>query len=321
MLALPRNLLVVAARIHARLGPHAHHAPRIAGAVLGAFVLVQAANVAQSLAALLNARATLPEVATSAPSALRSSLGLEQIAAAHLFGEASGTTTFAAPAAAPATSLDLTLTGTLLEADGTASQAIIGDGRTEQTYRAGDMLESGIARLHTVYADRVVIERDGRLESLLPRDWEPSGAPRPMLAAAAPPAADAAPLPGPVPVPVPQYAAATRAAAAAAAERLRAPGESPVAGVIRFETYNDGGVVGLRASPGRNSQTFRDLGLKAGDVITSVNGAALGSRPNGTALVQALQTSPVVNVSLVRDGIPQVVAIPAAAFGERFAQR
>ena len=137
---------------------------------------------------------------------------------------------------------------------------------------------------------------------------------------AAAPRPDAAPVLEAATMPVP-VASPVAADARAAAPKLLAPGETPVANVIRFTTYRDGGVVGLRAGPGRDSRTFRELGLKAGDVITGVNGTALGDAPSGTALVKALQTSAVVNVSLVRDGIPQVVTIPAAVFGERLARR
>jgi len=250
--------------------------------------------------------------------------GLESPARAHLFGQVPALREPVAQPAnaveAPPTSLDLTLTGTLIADDASASHAIIGDGGTERSYRPGETLASGRARLRAIHVDHVILERDGVLEALRAPGWSAANAARaaPIVAAASrpsePPVLEAATIPLHVASPV-------AADARAVASKLLAPGETPVANVIRFTTYRDGGVVGLRAGPGRDSRTFRELGLKAGDVITGVNGTALGDAPSGAALVKALQTGPSVNVSLVRDGIPQVVTIPAAVFGERLARR
>jgi general secretion pathway protein C len=207
----------------------------------------------------------------------------------------------------------LTLTGTLLADDPSASQAIIGEAGQQRGYRTGDALASGGARVHTIRADHVILERGGQLEALRPRPWDAGGA------AAAPELASVARAPEPPAIRSPAPPVAEQPVAAA--PKLLAPGETPVGNVIRFTAYREGSVVGLRASPGRDSQTFRDLGLRAGDVITGVNGTSLGGRPSGAALVQALQTSQLVKVTLVRDGIPQVVTIPAAAFGRRLARR
>ncbi len=96
----------------------------------------------------------------------------------HLFGEAAreaASTKAAAPVDAPDTRLKLVLRGAFSSGDEAFSRAIIADPRgKEEMYAIGDKLP-GNAELHEVYADRVILMRGGRYETLrLPLD-EPAG--------------------------------------------------------------------------------------------------------------------------------------------------
>src|SRR5258708_33703176 len=107
---------------------------------------------------------------------------LATITNAHLFG--------APPALkqddanAPHTSMPLVLTGIIAGNDPQNGLAILGQSaQTAKVYAVGDGVPGG-AKLHSVYNDRVVIDRDGRLESLsLPRQPNAGNAPRPSAAA------------------------------------------------------------------------------------------------------------------------------------------
>jgi general secretion pathway protein C len=308
------QLLAAVARVQTRLAANAPLAPRVATAALALLVTAQLAALMGALAPLFK-NVVEPDVTTlvRAAPALPT---LERLAGAHLFGEAAEvamqTTQTETSAPLTATPLDLTLTGTLFDERGGVHRAIIGDGRTERSYQLGEELAIGGARLRAVHADHVILERDGRLETLRPPEWRAAETAAARLAALAPTPEPAAPAAAPeMPPAVAPFTAV--AAAGANPERPRAPGADPITNVIRFTAYNDAGVVGLRAGPGRDSQTFRELGLKSGDVITGVNGAALGGTPNGAALLKALEASPVVTVSVLRDGVPQVLMLPAAA--------
>ena len=75
--------------------------------------------------------------------------------------------------------LQLVLTGTIAGNDPQNGLAILGQSaQTAKVYAVGDNVPGG-AKLHSVYSDRVIIDRNGQLESLaLPR--QPSaGHPRP----------------------------------------------------------------------------------------------------------------------------------------------
>jgi general secretion pathway protein C len=289
--------------------------PRAASAALAVLLAVQVTWLVGTLTPEeLEPAARGSGAALAEDTAAARKLALDSLPAAHLFGEGPSHDAEAEPrptatVVAPDTSLNLTLTGIVLGHNGIAHQAIIATGGAERSYRPGEALETGAATLHAVYTDRVILDRDGQLETLRPRELlaAVAGATPPPFAQSAPAPLDAEAAPLPLAMPIPTDATVANV------PPPQVPGASPVTNVIRLTAYRDGPVVGLRASPGRDSQAFRDLGLQAGDVITSVNGTALGGAPNGAALFRALQTNPTVSVAVLRQGIPQVVTIPTAA--------
>src|SRR6267142_747581 len=107
---------------------------------------------------------------------------LAAITNAHLFGAAP--TLKQDGANAPQTSMPLVLTGIIAGNDPQNGLAILGpSAQATKVYAVGDNVPGG-AKLHSVYSDRVVIDRDGRLESLsLPRQMNAGNAPPPSSAA------------------------------------------------------------------------------------------------------------------------------------------
>lgn len=104
---------------------------------------VQSASVPQSM------------VRRSAPAAV--------IAGWHLFGQAVATNKVV-PTNAPETTLRLTLKGVIASTE-TPSAIIAAANGQEREYSPGDSLPGG-AKLREVYADRVILERQGRYETL-----------------------------------------------------------------------------------------------------------------------------------------------------------
>src|SRR4029077_8532615 len=150
--------------------------PRIATWVLGLALFVQAALIITDLAGG-GAKAAPPRQAP----AHAHPLALAAITNAPLFGNAPVTRQDAANA--PATSIPLVLTGIIAGNDPQNGLAILGQSaQTAKVYAVGDMIAGG-PKLHSVYSDRVVIDRNGQLESLaLPRQTGPN-APPPSAAA------------------------------------------------------------------------------------------------------------------------------------------
>lgn len=212
-------------------------------------------------------------------------LQLATIVNAHLFGTgavASGGSD------APATSMPLILAGVIADPDPGKGVAIIGENAAAgKLYTVGAAMPGGV-HLHAVYADRVLLERNGGLETLmLPRT--------PMIArGAAAGIASAAPRPGP----------ANRDSAAL------------LAGLVRMQpVFNQGKLQGYRIFPGANrgASAFTQLGLKAGDLIEAVNGTPLDDAGRAMEVLQTLGSAATATVTVSRNGAPQEVNLNLAS--------
>jgi general secretion pathway protein C len=71
----------------------------------------------------------------------------------------------------------------------------------------------------------------------------------------------------------------------------------------------EGQVVGVRVTPGRDRAAFEALGLRSGDVVTDINGTVLSDVSQALQVVQSLGESTQANVTVLRDGVPQVIVI------------
>lgn len=259
--------------------------PRIATWILALALGVQAALIVTDLAGAGRGRAQAP---LARHPAHPHGLELAVITSAHLFGTA--------PAAhqdgvdAPQTNIQLVLTGTIAGNDPQNGLAILGQtAQTAKVYAVGDNVPGG-AKLHSVYSDRVVIDRDGQLESLaLPRQPS-SGAPPPSAAA----------LPGENP----------------SFERMRRMiSEQPslLADVLRPQPVMDHGHMnGFRVYPGRNRQAFLRLGLRPGDQVTAINGTPLDDRDRGDQILRTLSSSSEARVTVIRAGQQQDLTLNLA---------
>ena len=249
--------------------------PRIATWVLSLAVAAQAALIVTDLAGAGRQR-TAP--VSHAP-VQSHSLDLAAITNAHFFGTAKQDS-----ANAPQTSIPLVLTGTIAGSDPQNGLAILGQtAQTAKVYAVGDNVPGG-AKLHSVYSDRVIIDRNGQLESLaLPRQLNPGNAPPPSAAA----------LQGDN----------------ASIERMRRMiTEQPglLADVLRPQPVMDHGHMnGFRVYPGRNRMAFMRLGLRPGDQVTAINGTPLDDRDRGEQILHTLSSSTEARVTVIRNGQQQ----------------
>jgi len=210
-----------------------------------------------------------------------------------LYGDAAQQTKIAAVPAvldAPDTTLSLTLTGILSQnEDGSGSVLIKNSRNEEKTYWVGQDIDGADgAKLHSVYADRVLLDRSGRLETLrFPKDLAAStGSPM-----ALPPLPQTQAQPAPL-----------REVISENAGRLT--------DIIRPAPHvQEGQIVGFRVNPGRDRATFEALGFQPGDVVTDINGTVLDDVSQGLQIFQSLGEATQANVTVLRDGVPQVLVI------------
>ena len=71
----------------------------------------------------------------------------------------------------------------------------------------------------------------------------------------------------------------------------------------------EGQIVGFRVNPGRDRAAFEALGFQPGDVVTDINGTVLDDVSQGLQVFQSLGEATQANVTVLRDGVPQVLVI------------
>ena len=263
--------------------------PRIATWVLALALGVQAALIVTDLAGGGGGKATtVPAVAPRARA-----LDLASITNAHLFGAAPAPKQDAANA--PATSIPLVLTGIIAGNDPQNGLAILGPtAQSTKVYAVGDTIAGG-PRLHSVYNDRVIIDRDGQLESL--------ALPHQMSASAPPPSA-----------------AMLQGGENPAIERMRRMiSEQPglIGDVLRPQPVMDHGHMnGFRVYPGRDRMAFTRLGLRPGDQVTAINGTPLDDRDRSEQILKTLQSASEARVTVIRNGQQQDLVLNIAQLAQ-----
>ena len=160
---------------------------------------------------------------------------------------------------APPSSMPLVLAGVLATEDPKEGMAIIGESAAAAKVVSVGQQVPGGAQLHSVYNDRAIIDRNGALEAvLLPR--------RSAGTVGAPP-------------PPPPVAAEGNDAVLERMRRLVNDDPGVIGQVLRPQPVFAGGKMrGFRVYPGANRQAFARIGLRAGDLVTAINGTPLDDK-------------------------------------------
>ena len=224
------------------------------------------------------------------------SVDVQQIANAHLFGEADPEEVIAPPQEnienLAETRLNLSLKGTIASDSPETSIAIIADaGNEEKIYMVRDTVASGTT-LHAIYADRVVLNRGGVLEVLkLPKEFPQGSAPVRRNTTTV-------------------SRAATAPANTQSIQNVVTQNATRLADVIRPTPYYvSGQMQGYRVYPGRDRKQFQALGLRPGDLIKDIDGAALTNPQQATQIFQGLGDKEQVSVTVERNGQPEVLVL------------
>lgn len=231
---------------------------------------------------------------------------IEELKALDLFGEgAAEEQTAAAPVSgieqeAVDTNLQLTLHGAIPSSNPDRATAIIGDGRRQVSFRAGEELSIGPrgVRLAKVLPDRVILDNNGRYETL----WlygnqnttaSTSAAPQLRTAPAAPsPAVRRGPRPrsdaGPLQLDE----------GVISEEQVQM-----VTDVMNVSMHREGGqLIGFRIRPKGNPELFEELGLRPNDIVTAVNNIGLDDTSRAMEVYRSLQQESRATLEILRDG-------------------
>lgn len=212
------------------------------------------------------------------------------------------------PAVVPETKLNLKLRGVFSSKDKNAARAIIADSRgDEDSYRIGASLPGG-ATLSEIHPDRVILEHNGRFETLkLPVDVADSGA------GGASTLSPSNISPPPVDRNINRGNIASLSASTTDNSQLLGQYRSAllndpnsVMGLINVRPYQkDGQLVGYRLRPGKDRSLLRRFGLRSGDIVTSVNGVPMNNPVKALEVLRDLSTASQISVDVLRNGAPQ----------------
>ena len=262
--------------------------------VSAVLAVVLAWQVVQLVWKLLGAQSAPEPAAVTAPNQSQTAAAarrfdIASIVDAHLFGVAAAPGDLD-PSAAPATQMSLVLAGTIAQTDPAQGIAIIGDSaQNARVYTVGKTITGG-TKLHSVYPDRVILDRGGKLEALLlPKQFRgvDSGPTRTAAAGGAPPTM--------------------------LGDRIRDLAQrnpTAITDIMRPQpVFANGQQRGYRIYPGRNRQQFARLGLMPGDLVTSINGAALDDPARGMEILQSMNSATDVTVTIERNGQTSQISI------------
>jgi general secretion pathway protein C len=296
--ALPPAVVAAWGRLLSLYRQHGRHLPPLITLLLVIMLARQLAILFWGLMPLPAAATWMPAPGVADLAPARPALNPDILAAAHLFGQYQASASAASLANAPDTQLNFTLLGILAGSNERDSLALIAkEGGDEAPYSIGDDISPGV-NLQAIFVDRVILSRNGRLETLRLDKDAPSNAPvfNPVTSTAE-----------------------VQEGTPAAAEMLSqikdqlAADPSKAANFIRVQPMTgEAGLKGYRVYPGPDRGAFTAAGLKPGDVVTSINGAPLSDPAQALQLLQGLAQSNSVTLSVERNGSTQTVTVSTA---------
>ncbi|HEV7609511.1 MAG TPA: type II secretion system protein GspC [Steroidobacteraceae bacterium] len=263
-------------------------APQVATFVLALALAAQLAFIVVAMTGRSRQAGAAP-ITASAPVA---QLDIGGLVNAHLFGNAAAQPS-ADAANAPPSSMPLVLAGVLATADPKLGMAIIGESaQAAKVVSVGQQVPGG-AQLNSVYNDRVIIDRGGALESvLLPRRNGALGPPPPPVAVAS---------------------ANSNEAMVERMRKLVTDDPGLIGQIMRPQPVFAGGQMrGFRLYPGANRQAFARMGLRAGDMVTAINGTPLNDKDRAQEIFGTLASSTDARITITRNGRQQDLVLNIA---------
>jgi general secretion pathway protein C len=221
---------------------------------------------------------------------------LSNISELHLFGKTEVTVKADTPIVAPETRLQLKLKGVFASSNPERAYAIISDSKNQdKSYRLGSKIVGG-AILHAVYPDRVILKRNGRLETLrLSTSYDKSG-----MKTSIKKSKRISRTPGKVIQAPPKLKKLKQMLLKDPQQIWQQVRISPV--------LKDGSIKGYMVEH-KDKQLMRSLNLQKGDVITAVNGKPLSDPASLYGLMNQLKTQQSLNVTIERNNQEQTIQL------------
>lgn len=238
--------------------------------------------------------AVLPKVTVD--STATSTMNLETLTALNLFGTAERGNRSENVQNAPKTSLNVRLIGVSASSNPERSAAIIQQGSNQQTYIIGESLGSSSVTVEEIHADRVILDNNGRLETL---KMEDIGEDRPALSLIVGDSDNAGAL---VPVDSDDSNLVDDAVVDQQLAQVANNPSSLLDYVNISPVQSNGELKGYKLNSGKNPELFRDAGFQNGDLAVAINGYDLTDMKQAMLASQELSEQEQVSIEIERDG-------------------
>jgi general secretion pathway protein C len=183
------------------------------------------------------------------------------------------------------TSLNLKLKGIIHDAISSESVALISSSEEDaKVFKINDTVVQG-TRLHSIYADRIILDNRNDLESLkLPKKEVPNSVTKVVDREI---------------------------------KTLNQFGAKLVDTISPTPYFTSGKQAGYRVYPGNNRKQFMSLGLMSGDLITSVNGMVLNDPQEAMMIFQDIEKESQVTLTITRNNESIELKINSDQFNEQ----
>lgn len=281
---------------------HARVLPRLIETLLVILLALALAQLFWKLVPVPESAVWSAPPAPPSPASVAASRGpnVDLVAEAHLFGQ------YQAPAEqdlseleeAPDTQLDLTLLGILAATMERGSRALINASNGEEKpFAIGDDVVRNVT-LQAIFPDRVILSRNGKLETLrLDKNAPPRSLRSQQRSEEV--AFDSED----------EYTDQNTSLLSDIREELLAD-PSRASDYIRVQPASSGGQLrGYRIYPGRNREAFSSAGLRPGDLVTQVNGIQLNDANTALQMLGQISSANSLTVVIERGGQVQTLNV------------
>lgn len=242
-----------------------------------------------------------PSSSVNSTSSSKPLLNLSSLQQSHLFGQYQKDAVAEKPKPvvkdAPKSRLNVILVGVVTTSIPDKGLAVIANRGAQATYGINEVIEGTRAKLKAVLADRVIIDNQGRDETVMLQGIEY----KKQSAQTKPKSQSQSATGNPTNL--------SRDKVEQVRERLSENPQEIFRYVRMSQVKRDNQITGYRLSPGSEPALFESLGLKSGDVATHINGQDLSDPSAMNQIFRTISELSELNLTVERDGQPYEIYI------------
>ncbi|PMH46035.1 type II secretion system protein GspC [Vibrio sp. 10N.286.49.B3] len=193
---------------------------------------------------------------------------------------------------APKTRLNLVLVGAVASSNDKRSLAVIANRGKQNTYGIGEEIDGTRAKLTSVLVDRIIIDNQGRHETLMLEgvDYNQRSQSQPAAKASRTSRTQS------------NNSAQSGDNLASIKQAITEDPQQIFQYVRLSQVKKEGSVVGYRVSPGKEADLFNSVGLQSGDIAVGLNGTDLTDPSAMGSILKEMNNLTELNLTVERNG-------------------